>query len=153
GVFIAAAIAVGGTTAGVGPFAASTVLERLLHLQIFMAVMAMTALVLGAAIVERRTSGAALKRSEEHFRALIENATDLIGVLDAEGVIRSISPSVTRVLGYTRDEWVGHLAFEFVHPDDQAAVVAEFERGLRERTPGGPVIFRVRHRNDTWRVL
>jgi PAS domain S-box-containing protein len=153
GVFIAAAIAVGGTAAGVGPFAAPTVVERLLHLQIFMAVMAMTALVLGAAIAERRTSSAALKRSEEHFRALIENATDLIGVLDAEGVIRSISPSVTRVLGYERDEWVGHVAFEFVHPDDQAAVVAEFERGLRERTPGDPITFRVRHRNDTWRVL
>ncbi len=153
GVFIASAIAVGGTAVGVGPFAAPTVVERLLHLQIFMAVMAMTALVLGAAIAERRTSSAALKRSEEHFRALIENATDLIGVLDAEGVIRSISPSVTRVLGYARDEWVGHTAFEFVHPDDRTAVVAEFERGLRERTPGGPITFRVCHRNSSWRVL
>jgi PAS domain S-box-containing protein len=153
GVFIASAIAIGGTAMGVGPFAAPTVVERLLHLQIFMAVMSMTALVLGAAIAERRTSSAALKRSEEHFRALIENATDLIGVLDGEGVIRSISPSVTRVLGYARDEWVGHMAFEFVHPDDRAAVVAEFERGLREHTPGGPITFRVRHRNESWRVL
>jgi PAS domain S-box-containing protein len=153
GVLLAAAIAVGGTVAGAGPFAEPTLLERLRHLQIFMAVLATTALVLGAAIAERRRSGAALQRSEHHFRALIEHATDLIGVLDGSGIIRMISPSVTRVLGYARDEWIGHLAFDFVHPEDHAAVVAEFARGLREGTTGGPIVFRVRHRDGTWRVL
>src|SRR5439155_22710385 len=40
----------------------------------------------------------ALRRSEEHIRAMIENASDLIGIIDPDRIIRYISPSAARIL-------------------------------------------------------
>jgi PAS domain S-box-containing protein len=41
-----------------------------------------------------------LKRSEERFRSLVENTTDLIWETDSKGNFTYISPQVTQVLGY-----------------------------------------------------
>ena len=43
----------------------------------------------------------ALQRGEQYFRSLIENASDVITILNDDGIVRYDSPSVTRVLGYT----------------------------------------------------
>jgi PAS domain-containing protein len=48
-----------------------------------------------------------LTRSEAHFRSVIENVTEIISILEADGTIRYISPSVRRVLGYDPGERVG----------------------------------------------
>jgi len=44
---------------------------------------------------------------DELIRALIENTSDIITILDAEGIIRYESPSVERVLGYKPHELIG----------------------------------------------
>jgi PAS domain-containing protein len=49
-------------------------------------------------ITERKEAEAALQRSESHFRSLIENALDVITILDARGNIRYESPSIERIL-------------------------------------------------------
>ena len=48
---------------------------------------------------ERKRAVEALQRSEEYFRSLIENALDIITVLDIDGTVRYGSPSFERVLG------------------------------------------------------
>ena len=53
---------------------------------------------------ERKRAIEALQRSEEYFRSLIENALDIIAVLDMEGTVRYGSPSIQRVLGYDPQE-------------------------------------------------
>jgi PAS domain S-box-containing protein len=60
----------------------------------------------------------ALRRSEERFRALIERGSDIITILDAQGIIGYESPSVERVLGYPPAALAGQRAADFVHPDD-----------------------------------
>ena len=65
---------------------------------------------------EKRAEEALLRR-EERFRALIENASDLISVIDTKGNITFQSPS-SQMLGYAPEELVGHNFAEFVHPDD-----------------------------------
>lgn len=53
---------------------------------------------------------------------------DLIVIVDAAGIIRSVSPSWTRILGYQADQVVGHHFSEFLHPDDivsSSAALAE----------------------------
>lgn len=104
-------------------------------------------------ITERKRADAELRRREEHFRSLIENASDLIIVTDAAGVIRYASPSLERVLGYTPGEVTGSNKFELIHPDDLTKVRESLERTLAE--PGVPVtvLYRVRHRNGDWRVI
>ncbi|MCG8563599.1 MAG: PAS domain S-box protein [Desulfobacterales bacterium] len=60
-----------------------------------------------------KQSLSALRRSEKHFRAVTENSSDLIAVLDGAGRIRYTSPSVTRLLGYKaenlKDQPFSHL--------------------------------------------
>ncbi len=103
--------------------------------------------------VERQQAEERLRASEERFRALIENSSDAIALVDANGVITYASPATTRILGYTIDEFVGHSGFEFVHPDEMeylTGVLAELAQ-----TPGEIVAiqYRLRHKDGSWRWL
>ncbi len=92
-----------------------------------------------------------LRRSEEHFRALIENAMDLITILSAEGIVLYVSPSIKRLLGYEPAERIGKSTFEIIHPDDAAAVQQALAAG--KKTPGASssLEFRIRHKDGSWR--
>ena len=95
-----------------------------------------------------------LERSERHYRALIDNGTDLISVLDARGVIVYASPSHARLLGWTPDELVGRSAFSLVHPEDQARIIGQFALGTEPGAEtGGGGVFRFRHRDGSWRLI
>ena len=61
------------------------------------------------------------------FFRLLENARDLIVVLNPEGDIRYISPSVTGALGYLLPEVENSCIFDYIHPDDVPAVRAAFD--------------------------
>jgi PAS domain S-box-containing protein len=67
---------------------------------------------------ERDDAEAAVRASEERFRALIERGSDTITIVDAGGNILYESPSVERVLGYRPEELIGRPVFDYVHPDD-----------------------------------
>jgi diguanylate cyclase (GGDEF)-like protein/PAS domain S-box-containing protein len=56
---------------------------------------------------------------EARFRALVQNSSDVVLVLDEEIRITFASPSLTTVFGYAEDEIVGALGWDFVHPDDR----------------------------------
>src|SRR5436309_14032464 len=74
----------------------------------------------------------ALRRSERHFRALIEKGQDIIALLDAKGVVRYQSPSVQQVLGYNPVEMVGKRTIDFVHPEDRERVLETRAQALAE---------------------
>ncbi len=86
--------------------------------------------------VHRWSGGAARaeakSESEQRFRALVQRATDMITVIDAEGRLSYDSPAVERILGWAPDHRLAQLAESFVHPDDRpvaqvawAAVIAD----------------------------
>jgi len=91
--------------------------------------------------------------AERRFRALVENSTDVVHVVNAEGFLLFVSLSVTRVLGYQPEEMVGRYSGEFVHPDDHAYARREFDAIVA--TPGAmsSATFRVRHRDGRWRYV
>lgn len=103
---------------------------------------------------QRRAAVERLRQNEERFRLLIENASDLITVLDREGIIHYQSPSVTRLLGYDPTHLQGGSVFEFVHEADRAVVQQALERVVTQsdRLPV-TATFRIRHANDSWHVL
>ncbi|MFC3959027.1 histidine kinase N-terminal 7TM domain-containing protein [Halovivax cerinus] len=59
------------------------------------------------------------RRAERRFRALIENVSDVITVVDATGTITYQSPAVEDALGYDPDELVGTAVIDVVHPEDR----------------------------------
>ncbi len=104
-------------------------------------------------IAERKEAELRLRASEEHFRSLIENASDLIAVLEEDGTFKYQSPSFTSVMGYGPGELLGRNAFELVHPEDTSRVQQKFEEGNRAPGHVETVAFRMRHRDGSWRDL
>lgn len=94
-----------------------------------------------------------LRKSEEHFRRMIENASDLITIMEPDGTIRYQSPAVKRLLGYRTDELIGHVAFDYIHPDDLQPTLERWQRLLSE--PNEPVLaeFHFRHKDGSWRYM
>ena len=94
-----------------------------------------------------------LGESQKRFRSLVQNVSDIIAVLDAEGVICYESPSVERLLGYSPEDLVGQSAFDYVHPDDLQRVRSIFAEMTKRSGTSGPVEVRVRHVDGSWRYL
>ncbi|MBP3956043.1 PAS domain S-box protein [Gemmata sp. G18] len=101
-------------------------------------------------VTQQREVEDALRASERRFRALVENSSDAVELLAADGTILYATPGVVRTGGRTADEIVGRKAFEWCHPEDAAQLAAEYERFLTE--PGAVVSgeYRYRHKDGSW---
>ena len=107
-------------------------------------------------VTEKRKSEEALKKSEEYFRSLIENASDLITIIDPMGKVVYESPSVKNVLGFTPEELIGENAFEYVHPEDKEDLLKRFMEAFSEENRKGRTVtfeFRSMHKDGSWRTL
>lgn len=76
-------------------------------------------------ITKRMAAERALEASEQRFKALVQNGSDVISVIDRKGTYLYMSPSSIATLGVGPEFWVGRNVMEFVHPDD-----AERIRGM-----------------------
>jgi len=78
-------------------------------------------------ITERKLAELQVMNSERRFRSLVQNGSDMIKILDKNGVFIFSSPSVEQVLGYASDQIVGKTFFEFMHPDEVIDMRKHFE--------------------------
>ncbi len=99
----------------------------------------------------RRTAG--VSGDERWFRSLVENATEVVTILEADGTVRYVSPAIERVLGYRPEELAGTSILDLVHADDVERALGVLA-GILE-TPGihPPLEFRVPHKDGSWRYL
>ncbi len=104
-------------------------------------------------ITERKRAEEALKRSEERFRSLVQNASDLITVLEADGTVLYESPALEPMLGYAPEDFVGRNNYDLIHPDDAPRVLRAFARLSEERGANPYVEYRFRHADGSWRHL
>src|SRR5574337_272923 len=104
-------------------------------------------------MTDRKGEKSARQQREAHVRTLIEHSSDIITVLNSDGVIQFESPSFERLLGYAQHELDGRIAFEFVHREDLPVVIERFQ--LLIQRPGTPqsAEFRFRHKDGSWRSL
>jgi PAS domain S-box-containing protein len=64
---------------------------------------------------------------DESYRKLVEEFSDIATIIDSDGTITYVSPSVTRTLGYEPEELIGEVGYEYQHPDDREAVADAIE--------------------------
>src|SRR5690554_1495662 len=60
---------------------------------------------------------------EEFFRAMVENAWQVVAALSAECEILYTTASVTRVIEYTPEEVLGRIGFDFVYEEDRPRIM------------------------------
>ncbi len=96
---------------------------------------------------QKRAGDAERRMSEERYRRLVETAHDGIGEIDLDGKLVYINDRMAAMLGYTREEMLGRLLFDFSFPEDHAAArehIDQRARGLRRSFD-----WRWRHRNGS----
>ena len=103
-------------------------------------------------ITDRKRAEDALKQREEYLRALIENAAEIISVLNPDGKRRYTSPSVERSLGFKPEELIGRDPFELVHPDDAPELRKLFAAGLTQPGFIARREVRLRAKDGSWRI-
>ena len=86
---------------------------------------------------ERVAAERAMRESELRFRAIAENATDIILRIGPDGIRRYASPACREILGLDPAEMIGRGDLRQVHPDDRAFVMEQFAAAFRG---GGPEI-------------
>lgn len=94
-----------------------------------------------------------LARNRERFRTLIENALDVISVIDFAANFTFNSPSIERILGFSPDELKGVNAFSLIHPDDIETARNSFESAMQKPNVSVTSELRVKHKNGSWRIL
>jgi PAS domain S-box-containing protein len=92
------------------------------------------------------------KISEERLRALIDNSTDIITLLNQDGNITFLSPSAEIILGYRPDEVTGKNILNLIHQEDQPAIATVLKHSTREQSPAA-IEIRIRHADQSWRSI
>jgi diguanylate cyclase (GGDEF)-like protein/PAS domain S-box-containing protein len=97
----------------------------------------------------QETERNALRDSEERFRALTEQSTDIILITDPSGQIKYASPSVYTVLAVHGDRLVGTNMMDLIQPEDFAKTMSTGPRPVAHRQ--NPIVeFRLRHADGRW---
>ena len=95
-----------------------------------------------------------LRFDEQRFRTLIEHSSDIISLINLEGIITYINPAIEKVLGFKPEERIGANGFELVHPDDMKFFADSFN--TLTRATNYPIIkgeVRLRHKDGSWRTF
>ncbi|WP_031497420.1 PAS domain S-box protein [Bryobacter aggregatus] len=90
---------------------------------------------------------------ESRFRALVENASDILAVLDLDSTLQYINPAVQQVLGYESTELLGAKALELIQASDVPAAQKSLEEASRGLGPSRPRTLHVRHQDGSLREI
>jgi PAS domain S-box-containing protein len=159
--------------AGAGPFAitqASSPRQQQLTLQLFLAVSALSALVVAAIARQQRMTLQALTaaneqlednvarrttelhKSEQRFGALTDSLPLIVWAHDAQGKLEFVNPAYERFFGVTEAQVLGEGWQPLLHPDDAAAYVGAYEAAHRERREFKATA-RARRADGAWRYV
>lgn len=85
-------------------------------------------------ITERRIAEEALRKNEEKYRLLVENANDAILIIQDER-IKFFNPFALKLTGYSADEFMDISFKKFIHPQDRARVVDRYRKRIDGKDP------------------
>ncbi len=149
-------IAVWRTISGDGPIAAlpgHELADRVLLVQVFLGMTVFSVLAVASMLSERQQAAQVLERRERRFRALIENALDVILLFDGGGRITFASPSLESVLGQKPAAVMGTDLIGLVHPDDLSHARETLARLSVSPGQTHALVLRLRRSDGSWRIL
>ncbi|QLH74074.1 MAG: PAS domain S-box protein [Methanomassiliicoccales archaeon] len=82
-------------------------------------------------MVMKREAIEAVKHNAERFRAMIENSLDVFGIINPEGTVRYISPSVKKILGYGPESIIGSPITNLFHPEENEKLQQQMDAGRK----------------------
>ena len=102
-------------------------------------------------VTEREEAFQAVLRSEEYFRSIVENVSDIIAIMELDGSLRYGSPSVGRALGYSRRALRGMRGLDLIHPGDVRRAAGYLARQIEDPAAAQTIELQVRHACGAWR--
>ena len=88
-------------------------------------------------VTQQKEAEEALRKSEEHYRLIAENAYDMITIIDHETFQHKyLSPSHERIFGYIAADLLGKSCLVHVHPDDIETVIEKLQEGIKKGSDG-----------------
>jgi PAS domain S-box-containing protein len=98
-------------------------------------------------VTELRQTQEALRKSEERYRALVDNASEAIFIVQ-DDVIKFPNPRAEEMMGYTAEEMAQIPYARFIDPEDKETVMARHQTLLGGKKISGSYSFRIRKRDD-----
>jgi diguanylate cyclase (GGDEF)-like protein/PAS domain S-box-containing protein len=95
----------------------------------------------------------AITAAEARWRSLIQNSSDLVSILAADGTIRYHSQVLETILGYRPEERIGRDALELIHPEDAPQVGRAIRQSLSHPDLFLSLDYRALHQDGSWRYL
>jgi PAS domain S-box-containing protein len=86
-------------------------------------------------ITERKQADAAIFKSKEQYRLLVESAPDIIFTIANDGTFTSLSPAFETLLSWLPEEWIEKPFAGLIHPDDLPLLVDIFHRAIQGEVP------------------
>jgi len=102
-------------------------------------------------VQELKSAAEDLARSEEYYRLLTEQSSDLVRLLNLQGKTSYVSPSVQHLLGYTVDEYLALSPLSLMHPDELGTAREILEQITNGTSADGLVTYRLRHKSGEFR--
>jgi len=109
-------------------------------------------LVLANNVTERLRTQEALRLSEQRFKSLVQDGSDLITILNENGVYQYVSPTSKNVLGISPETFLDTSSLHYIHSEDRGRVIDELA-DLREKRHIHLSPFRHVDGDDNWRWL
>ncbi len=101
-------------------------------------------------ITQQRNAEESLRYREQYYRVLLENASDLISILDLDGGILFQSLSAERLIGRDAEEMVGQDFFRLLHEESRKNFSDTLQETLKEDGATASVQIRLRHQDGRW---
>ncbi len=95
-------------------------------------------------VLQRLQLQAEAESSEQRFRLLAENMSDLVCLHDAQGRYVYLSPSSKNLLGYAPEDLLGKTLYELIHPEDVMSVRIELDLPVSDVQASQLINYRIR---------